>query len=247
MSLKGSPIRRLELFGKESQPDVAVLTAENEKLNGIIYAKNLEIKGLLDENKLLKLDHDQHLSSLHKTIALLEKQLQEVQLSRNSEFQVIKEKYDRLAVEESESLKTYHSHEMEFLLKEIANLRVDLEAKSEKMDLQEKQFSNVRQSYERELGERITEINNLNKALLTIEDSKNKEIKDLANKRELERSRTSGVLSSRKENTQFMDKQLRKLNEEVLDKTIKIENLSRDLAKQKKKAEEVEKSFSRKI
>lgn len=66
------------------------------------------------------------------------------------------------------------------------------------MNLQEKQFSNVRQSYEREIGERITEINNLNKTLLTLEDSKNKEIKDLANKRELEKSRASGVISSRK-------------------------------------------------
>ena len=41
----------------------------------------------------------------------------------------------------------------------------------------------------------------------------NKEIKDLSIKRELERSRASGVISSRKENNQFMDKQLRKLNE----------------------------------
>ncbi len=35
-----------------------------------------------------------------------------------------------------------------------------------------------------------------------------------------------------------MDKQLRKLNEQVLDKTIKIENLSRELGKQKKKSDE---------
>ena len=44
-----------------------------------------------------------------------------------------------------------------------------------------------------------------------------------------------------------MDKQLRKLNEEVLDKTIKIQNLSRELTKIKKKAEESEKSLLKKI
>ena len=70
----------------------------------------------------------------------------------------------------------------------------------------------MKESYERELEERINEINNLNRNLLAIEEYKNKEIKGLTNKRELERSRTSGIVSSRKENTQFMDKQLRKLN-----------------------------------
>ena len=68
----------------------------------------------------------------------------------------------------------------------------------------------------------MTEINNLNRNLLAIEEYKNKEIKELSSKRELERSRTSGIVSSRKENNQFMDKQLRKVNEEVLEKAIKI-------------------------
>lgn len=44
-----------------------------------------------------------------------------------------------------------------------------------------------------------------------------------------------------------MDKQLRKLNEEVLDKTIKIESISRELNKIKKKSEETEKSYTKKF
>ena len=44
-----------------------------------------------------------------------------------------------------------------------------------------------------------------------------------------------------------MDKQLRKLNEQVLDKAIKIQNLSRDLAKNKKKSDEVEKNLTIKL
>lgn len=44
-----------------------------------------------------------------------------------------------------------------------------------------------------------------------------------------------------------MDKQLRKLNEEVLDKSIKIESLSRELSKIRKKFEDAEKNYERKF
>ena len=44
-----------------------------------------------------------------------------------------------------------------------------------------------------------------------------------------------------------MDKQLRKLNEEVLDKTIRIESISRELNKMKKKLEETEKNYTKKF
>lgn len=94
------------------------------------------------------------------------------------------------------------------------------------------------QSYEREIEEKIGEINNLNRSLLSIEDVKNREIRDISAKRELEKSRTSGVVSSRKENNQFMDKQLRKLNEEVLEKAIRVENLTREINKLRRKYEE---------
>ena len=67
------------------------------------------------------------------------------------------------------------------------------------------------------------------------------------NKRELERSRTSGMVTSRRETNQYIEKQLRKLNEEVLEKTIGIENLTRELAKEKKKHEESVKALNKKI
>lgn len=105
----------------------------------------------------------------------------------------------------------------------------------------------MKESYEREIHEKISEINNLHKKYLTFEENMNKQIKEINSKRELERSRTSGLVSSRKENNQFMDKQLRKLNEEVLDKTIRIESISRELNKMKKKLEETEKNYTKKF
>jgi hypothetical protein len=39
------------------------------------------------------------------------------------------------------------------------------------------------------------------------------------------------VVSSRKESNLYIEKQLRKLNEEVLEKTIALENASRELLK----------------
>lgn len=69
----------------------------------------------------------------------------------------------------------------------------------------------------------------------------------MTNRRELERSRTNGVVSSRKESNLYIEKQLRKLNEEVLEKTVALENASRDLLKEKKKHEETEKSLKKKI
>ena len=64
-----------------------------------------------------------------------------------------------------------------------------------------------------------------------------REIRELTNRRELERSRTSGAVSSRKEANSYIEKQLRKLNEEVLERTVAIENVSRELLKEKRKHE----------
>lgn len=44
-----------------------------------------------------------------------------------------------------------------------------------------------------------------------------------------------------------MEKQIRKLNEEVLEKTILIENINREINKEKKRCEEITKSFNKKI
>lgn len=62
MSLKSSPIRRLELFGKDSssvhgRDNLAGLNIEIDRLNAVVHTKNVEIKQLLDENKLMKLDY----------------------------------------------------------------------------------------------------------------------------------------------------------------------------------------------
>lgn len=70
-------------------------------------------------------------------------------MARGVEFEVIRQKYDRLAVEESENMKSYHSHEIEFLLKEIANLRVDCMAKDEKIGVMDGQIISLTQSFER--------------------------------------------------------------------------------------------------
>lgn len=91
------------------------------------------------------------------------------------------------------------------------------------------------------------EINTLSKKIIQLEDDKIREIKDLTNRRELEKSRTTGVVNSRKESSLYIQKQLRKLNEEVLEKTLAIENISRQLLKEKKKHEETEKAYKKKI
>ncbi len=56
----------------------------------------------------------------------------------------------------------------------------------------------MKASYERELAMNTSEINSLSKKLIQLEDDKLKEIKDLTNRRELEKSRTSGIVNSRK-------------------------------------------------
>ena len=81
------------------------------------------------------------------------------------------------------------------------------------------------------------EINTLSKKMMQLEEDRLREVRDLTNRRELERSRTSGAVSSRKEANLYIEKQLRKLNEEVLEKTIAIENVSRELLKEKRKHE----------
>lgn len=54
-------------------------------------------------------------------------------------------------------------------------------------------------------------------------------------------------MNSKKESNQYIEKQLRKLNEEILEKTISIENLSREVNKEKKRHEDTTKSMTLKI
>lgn len=74
---------------------------------------------------------------------MLEERLKDTEIARAAEFDVIKEKYDQLAVEESENMKSYHSHEVEFLLKEIAHLRVDCASKDESLSVKTKQIASL--------------------------------------------------------------------------------------------------------
>jgi hypothetical protein len=135
------------------------------------------------------------------------------------------------------NLKSTHTTEIDFLFQEIAQLRASIETYKSKLDVKDHENITLKASYERELGMNAAEINSLSKKIIQLEEDKIREIKDLNNRRELEKSRTNGVVSSRKESTLYIEKQLRKLNEEVLDKTIAIENINRELLKEKKKHE----------
>lgn len=53
-------------------------------------------------------------------------------------------------------------------------------------------------------------------------------------KKELEKSRTIGILSFCKENNHFMEKELTRLAEELLNKNISIESFTKELAKQQR-------------
>ncbi len=55
---------------------------------------------------------------------------------RNLEFEQIKEKFHKATAEESESLRSVHSHEVDFLLKEIAQQRATNESLNLKLTLQ---------------------------------------------------------------------------------------------------------------
>lgn len=59
---------------------------------------------------MMKLSYEEQLNDHLETIKVLQDQLRAVEIARSAEFDVIKEKYDKLALEESENMKSYHSH-----------------------------------------------------------------------------------------------------------------------------------------
>ena len=59
---------------------------------------------------MTKLNYEEQITTHLGTIKVLEEKLKAVEISRGVEFSVIKEKYDKLAAEESENMKSYHSH-----------------------------------------------------------------------------------------------------------------------------------------
>lgn len=72
-----------------------------------------------------------------------------------------------------------------------------------------------KQEYDANICKYIAEINNLKNLLLIQESQKNQEIRELSAKTELERSRTVGIIGNTKESTNFMDREIRKLTEEI--------------------------------
>ena len=83
----------------------------------------------------------------------------------------------------------------------------------------------------------ISENNILRNNLLALELEKNKEIQVVENKKELEKSRTIGILSFCKENSHFMEKELTRLAEQLLEKNISIESFTKELLKQRRQTE----------
>ena len=129
---------------------------------------------MIEENKVLRQNYESQGNAYQRTIDALETQIREGTVDRESEYFLIKDKYDRLSEEESNTLRSQHRHEIEFLLKEIAQLRASMEAHVSKIDLKDHEVVTIRQSYERELEANATEINTLNKLIMKIEETKNK-------------------------------------------------------------------------
>ena len=201
----------------------------------------------METNAKTKNTYEAQANAFRRTIQSLEKQINENEKSREEDYQTIKKKYDQLSSDEVSELKSSHTNEIEFLFKEITQLRASINTYDSKIDLKDHEILCLRESYERQLALNTKEINTLSKKIIQLDEDKAKEIKDLTNKRELERSRTSGIVNSKKQSNQYIEKQLRKLNEDILEKTIGIENVTRKLNKEKKKLEDTTKAYEKKI
>lgn len=66
-------------------------------------------------------------------------------------------------------------------------------------------------------------------------------------KTELERSRTVGIIGSSKESTTFMDREIRKLAEEIANKNNQLNSLTKNYLSEKRKNEEQTKVFNNKV
>lgn len=73
------------------------------------------------------------------------------------------------------------------------------------------------------------------------------QIRELNAKTELERSRTVGIIGSSKESTTFMDRQIRKLTEDITQKNIQLDNLTKNLLAEKRKNDDQSKVFNDKV
>jgi site-specific recombinase len=83
----------------------------------------------------------------------------------------------------------------------------------------------------------------LRNSLLALELEKNKEIQVVEGKKELEKSRTIGILSFCKENNHFLEKELTRLAEELLNKNISIESFTKELARQQRHTDSTRRTY----
>lgn len=98
-----------------------------------MISKNNEIKSLYDNNVKIKNSYESQANAYRKTIDSLEKQIAQNEEAREEQFQDIKKKYDEMSQNELSNLKNSHTNEIEFLFKEIAQLRATIETKNSKV------------------------------------------------------------------------------------------------------------------
>lgn len=65
----------------------------------------------------MRRSYDEQIVTFQKTIEALEREVSEKEMVRDLEFEKIKEKFEKVNAEESESLRSVHLHEIDFLLK----------------------------------------------------------------------------------------------------------------------------------
>lgn len=78
----------------------------------------------------------------------------------------------------------------------------------------------------------------LRNQILQIEIKKGNEVKEAENKRDLEKSRTHGIITFCKENTSFLEKEIGRLGSELLEKNISIDQFTKDMLKIRKNIEQ---------
>lgn len=71
-------------------------------------------------------------------------------------------------------MKNTHTNEIEFLFKEITQMKASINTYDSKIDLKDHEIATLRESYERELGLNTSEINTLNKKIIQLEEEKSK-------------------------------------------------------------------------
>lgn len=106
---------------------------------------------------------------------------------------------------------------------------------------------NLSKEYGANLQHLVSENNVLRNKILQIQISKNNEVREAESKKELEKSRTHGILNYCKENNAFIEKEVKRLAEELLEKTISIDGFTKEVLKQKKNLEQTEKRYEDKI